>query len=303
MLTFAQIFLQGNVDNDLALSGRFNYRISKALTAKASLNLVPGAAANQSQIVLESDYTGDDFSATVRAVNPSILDFDNKLTGMFIGSYLQSVTPRLALGIETMYQRLSDEDGPQTVQSYVARYKGNQWIGSAALLNGGMLQGSYWRRLSEKVEAGLDINLSLLGLAAAGSGAGMMGGARNEGSATMGAKYDFRTSVFRGQIDSQGKVSAVLEKRIAPMVQFTFAGEMDHSKVRSLLPPPRVETGRYSSRSSKKAKLTIVPYRTPRESAWPCKSKAPAPRNSWRCKKEHKQARVLHHSPMSLPFR
>lgn len=182
---------------------------------------------------LETDYTGSDFCANFKAMNPSVLDTENKLTGMLVGSYLQAITPRLALGIETMWQRASDEEGPQTMQSYVARYKGNDWIGSAQVVSQGAVTGSYWRRLSDRVEAGLDINLSLMGLSAAAAGAGgMMGGMKNEGSATVGAKYDFRTSTFRGQLDSAGKVSAVLEKRIAPMVQFTFAGEMDHAKVR-----------------------------------------------------------------------
>ncbi len=60
----------------------------------------------------------------------------------------------------------------------------------------------------------------------------MGSGSRKEGTTTVGAKYDFRTSTFRAQLDSSGKLSCLLEKRVLPPVQITFAGEMDHFKVR-----------------------------------------------------------------------
>lgn len=177
-------------------------------------------------VQLEADYVGKDFNANLKGMNPSLLD--GGLTGIWVGSYMQSVTPRLSLGMETMWQRPGMEQGPETFTSYAGRYKADDWIAAAQLLPGqGSIQATYWKRLAERVEAGLEVNLSFLGLSGA---QGMMGPMKNEGVATMGAKYDFRTSVFRGQVDTTGKVSAVLEKRIAPPVMITFAGEMDHSK-------------------------------------------------------------------------
>lgn len=246
----SQVFAQGSLDNDFQLSSRLNYRPFSALTLKNSFSLSPQSAGSPSQSMaqLEAEYKGQDFTIDLKAMNPSILDASNKFTGILVGSYLQSVTPKLALGLETMWQRQTGDEGPTTMTSYALRYKGNDWIASGQLVPAhGMLQGAYWRRLAKNVEAGLDVNLSLMGtLSGAAGGAGglgamgpMMGALKNEGTATIGAKYDFRTSVFRGQIDSTGKVAAVLEKRIAQMVQFTFAGEMDHAKVRFDYEEPR----------------------------------------------------------------
>lgn len=179
-------------------------------------------------VQLENDYTGADFSANIKAMNPSLLE--GTLTGIFIGSYLQSITPRLALGLEAIWQRPAGGQGPETAISYAGRYKGSDWILSAQVLAQGGIQASYWKRLTDRAEAGVDMNLQFLGLS--GAAGPMMGGMRNEGTATLGAKYDFRTATFRGQIDSTGKVSCVLEKRISQPVQVTFAGEMDHFKVR-----------------------------------------------------------------------
>lgn len=184
----------------------------------------PGAT----QVSLEQDYHGTDFTAQLKSINPSVLE--GGLTGMFIGSYLQSVTPRLSLGLEGVWQKPGGEEAPQAAVSYAGRYKGDDWIGSMQLLTQGGLQGSYWRRITDKVDAGVDVNLQFAGLSGANA---MMGGARREGSATLGAKYEFSRSVFRAQVDSQGKIGCLLEKMIVPPVRVTFAGEMDHVKVRS----------------------------------------------------------------------
>ena len=177
---------------------------------------------------LEQDYVGADFTAAAKAMNPSILE--GGLTGIFVADYLQSITPRLALGLNAVWQRAAMNQGPDTMVSYAAKYKGDDWIGTAQLAPvAGSLRVSYWRRLADKVEAGVALDLAAApGMAL---GPGMMTPPRREGTATVGAKYDFRASTFRAQVDSTGKVSCLLDKRIAPAVQVTFSGEIDHVKV------------------------------------------------------------------------
>lgn len=224
MLNQRKVFMQANVDNDFSLSGRFNYRWTSGFVTKTSMQVAPGPG--QSMLQLENDYTGADFSASLKAMNPSILD--GGLTGIFIGSYLQAVTKRLSLGLEGVWERAAMTHGPQCLVSYAARYKGDDWIASGQLLASGGVQGSYWRRLTEKVEAGVHVNLEF-----APGMAQMMGAPSKDATTTIGAKYDFRASTFRAQIDSKGKLGCLLEKRVAPPVQVTFAGEIDHAKVRN----------------------------------------------------------------------
>jgi mitochondrial import receptor subunit TOM40 len=172
----------------------------------------------------DNEYTGQDFTASVKSLNPSAID--GGLTGIFIGSYMQSVTPSLALGVEAIWQRAAMNEGPQTALSYAGKYKGSDWIGTLQLQAQGALAGTYWRRLSEKVEVGAEVNLSMQA-----DPRGLSGVLRKEGVATVGAKYEFRMSTFRAQVDSTGKLGCLLEKRVAPPVQLTFAAEMDHVKV------------------------------------------------------------------------
>jgi mitochondrial import receptor subunit TOM40 len=199
------------------------------LITKTSSQIVGSQGEEQFMFQIDNDYTGKDFTASLKSINPSILD--GGLTGIYITSYLQSVTPSLALGLELLWQRQAMNMGPETAISYVARYKGSDWIASAQLapLASG-ISTSYWRKLTDKVEVGAELNLQFQpGV----GGRSLMGsGLRKEASTTLGIKYDFRNSVMRAQVDSQGRLSCYLEKVVLPILRLSFAGELDHYKVR-----------------------------------------------------------------------
>lgn len=218
------MFAQGNLDDQGSLSAVFNWRWSPSFISKSRFQISPGGT-GQDMAQFEHEYTGADFTAAVKALNPSFLE--GGLTGIFIGQYLQSVTPKLSLGLEAVWQRAGLTQGPDTAVSYVGRYKTDNFIASAQLQAQGALNASYWHRLSDKVQAGVDMTLSVSPAAA------MMGGPQKDGTTTFGAKYDFRMSTFRAQIDSKGKLSCLLEKRVAAPVMLTFAADVDHYTVRA----------------------------------------------------------------------
>ncbi|RKF83189.1 Mitochondrial import receptor subunit tom40 [Golovinomyces cichoracearum] len=216
-----KIFMQGNIDNDGNLSTRFNFRPISGLISKSQIQIAPGS---QTMAQFDNEYSGNDFTASLKSLNPSYID--GGLTGIFIGSYLQAVTPNLALGLEAMWQRSELDQGPDAAISYCARYKSSDWALTAHLAAGGVINTSYWRKLSEKVEAGVDCSLQFVSSPAEA----LMGNPRKEGRTTVGAKYDFRMSTFRAQVDSTGKLSCLLERRVAQPVMLTFSADMDHVK-------------------------------------------------------------------------
>lgn len=183
------------------------------------MQVAPGMS--QSMVSIDHDYIGNDFSASLKAMNPSLLE--GGLTGIVVGSYLQSITPSLSLGLEGVWQRQSLGTKPETALSYSGRYKGGDWIATAQLQAAGAIEATFWRKLTEKCEAGVRLELAF-------PSAGMFGNTR-EGTTAIGAKYDFRASTFRAQIDSAGKVGCYLDKRVAPTVSISFAGEIDQVKV------------------------------------------------------------------------
>jgi mitochondrial import receptor subunit TOM40 len=169
-------------------------------------------------IQLEHDRTGRDYSLNLKAYNPGVVDG----TGVFMASYLQALTKRLAVGSEVIYQRPNTEI-EEANMSYMAKYVGGaerDWIATAQLLGGqGVVQGTYWQRLSDRVEAGAEITL-----------APHPSPRERKASATLAAKYDFRLASLRAQLDSTGKVSAYLEQRFTPAFSFLVTGEIDHVK-------------------------------------------------------------------------
>jgi mitochondrial import receptor subunit TOM40 len=204
--------LQGNVDHEGNVSGRFQHNWSTSNISKVQAQL--GMQAGHTMIQLEHDYTGLDYTLNGKVINPSPLDG----SGIYVGSYLQSVTKNLALGIETLYQRAA-LDQAEASSSYLAKLTGSEgkWIATAQFQPIGVLQATYWHKLSEKVEAAADLQVIAAPM-------------RRDAIATLGAKYDLRMSTFRAQLDSTGKVSALLEQRFAPSFAFTVAGEIDHFK-------------------------------------------------------------------------
>lgn len=216
------VMMQGSYDSESAVTGKVHYGWAEGVVSKMLYQAHP----SQGQLVqLEQDVAGPDFSFNLKAMNPSVLD--NTLTGIITGSYLQSVTPKLALGLEAAWSRQAGEFPPDASLNYVGRYVGKDWIASAQVQGQGTIRASFWRKIVDHVEAGIECNLSLVP-----SRMTMMmgGGGGPEGTTTIGARFDFRESTFRGQIDSTGKVACVVEKRLAPILAVVFSGEIDHSK-------------------------------------------------------------------------
>ncbi|KAI1076291.1 eukaryotic porin-domain-containing protein [Whalleya microplaca] len=212
-----KVFLQGSMDNDGLLSTRFNYRWTPSLVSKCQFQI-----GDQDMASIEHEYTGSDFTSSLKMLNPSYLE--GGLTGIYILSHLQSITRKLALGIEAVWQRAALNQPPNSTMSYCARYKSDDWIAGAQLHAQGALNATYWRRLSDKVQAGVDMTLQVT----PGAG-GLMGGSlQKEGVTSVGVKYDFRMSTFRAQVDSKGKLACLLEKRVAPPVTMTFCADVDH---------------------------------------------------------------------------
>ncbi|CAL1705039.1 unnamed protein product [Somion occarium] len=206
------VFLQGGMDNE----GNLNLRANQGWTEN-NVTKVQGQISSQvghSMLQFEHDYQGRDYTLNFKAINPHPADW----SGIYIGGILQSITKNLALGVESVYQR-PDPTMSEVGLSYLAKYTSSDknWIATAQAQSGGVLQATYWQKLSEKIEVAADLQM-------------IAGATRRDAIATLGAKYDLRMSTFRAQLDSTGKVSALLEQRFAPTFSFMVSGEIDHFK-------------------------------------------------------------------------
>ncbi|KAM3587064.1 translocase of outer mitochondrial membrane [Umbelopsis sp. WA50703] len=211
--TTERTMMQGTMDNDTNMNGTIRH-----MWSPSSMSKVVGQFTNtpgHSMIQLEQDYIGSDFSFNVKAMNPSPVEF----TGIYMASYLQSITPKLAVGSEFVLQRPTTEI-EESMMSVVGKYTGKDFIATAQFQALGVVQASYYQRINEKVDFGVELNL-------------VAQGGRREAVATVGGKFDFRQATFRGQIDTTGRTSAVLEEKMAPGFSFLVSGDLDHMKGQS----------------------------------------------------------------------
>lgn len=205
--------MHGKMDTEFNLQARFHHGVSKNLQIKAQAQAMANEA--HSMLQLESEYTGSDYTANVKAINPSMVDG----TGIYLASYLQSITPKLSLGAELLYQ-CPMAKVQETSTSLAVRYQPSAdrvWVAQSQGTSG--LTSSFWRKINEKCEAGAE--LTVINDPTQG---------RREASCTVGVKYDFAASTVRAMADNFGKVSMLLEEKIAPGFSFLISGELDHMK-------------------------------------------------------------------------
>ncbi|WOO81392.1 Mitochondrial import receptor subunit tom40 [Vanrija pseudolonga] len=240
----ANTFLHGQWDPS---TGGVNMRANQTWSAsditkiQGQLSSTPG----QTMFQIEHDHIGPHYSLNLKSINPSPLDG----TGLHFVSLIHSVSPRLALGFESIIQRTTPNDFiPAT--SYLLKYTSSpdaatkaesllppapgtaavptapftpSWAATAQLQPSGNIQATYFHKLSDKVDVALDLQTMI-------QPASFMGPAKRDALASLGAKYEFRMATFRGQIDSAGKVGMLLEQRFTPAFAFLVGGEIDHAK-------------------------------------------------------------------------
>ncbi|KAG0149977.1 hypothetical protein CROQUDRAFT_668869 [Cronartium quercuum f. sp. fusiforme G11] len=211
------IFAQGSIDNDATLMGRFNYRWGAQDISKLQIQW-PSSTTSPSVTQLEHDRRGQDYALSLKIYNPN----PTESSGIFIAQYLQSLHPRLSLGLESVWQIQPPMEDANL--SYLLKWNSSKkdWISTFALQAQGVMQATYWQKLSERVEAGLELVF-------------LPHPSPRERKAltTAGLRYDLRQATVRAQLDTTGKVSMLLEHRIAPSFTFSIAGELDHFKSQS----------------------------------------------------------------------
>lgn len=194
--------LLGDVDP----SGNVNMNIIHQLTPEVR---VKGAAQIQECKVTATqgtvEYKGSDYTLAMALGKP---DFSDK-SAVFVLHYLQSVTKRLALGAELIYQSGARVMGGEIAfTSAAARYTMDD-AEISATLSPANFHMCYFKQASEQLQIVAEIDTSFRGMESVG---------------TIGYQVNIPKAdlVFRGMVDSNWNIGAVLEKKLQPL-PFTFA--------------------------------------------------------------------------------
>ncbi|KAG1663718.1 Mitochondrial import receptor subunit TOM40 1 [Nymphon striatum] len=200
---------------DIDLSGNLNANVIHQFTPKIKSKMAAQIQDSKlAALQITTDYRGSDYTASLTAANTDVITE----TGIIIGQYLQSVTKSLALGAELVHQY-----GPQVPGggisnlSILGKYTGDSYTVSGTLGSGGA-HACYYHKCSEQLKVGVEVETNLR---------------TEESVASVGYQIDLPKSnlAFRGMLDTNWIVGAVLEKKLTPL-PFTFllSGLINHDK-------------------------------------------------------------------------
>ncbi|OQV13227.1 Mitochondrial import receptor subunit TOM40-like protein 1 [Hypsibius exemplaris] len=163
---------------------------------------------------ISNDYKAPDYTASMTLGQLDIV----RNSGIVVGQYFQSVTRAVALGAELMYQKGSQIPGGQiSVLSLGGKYTGTDFqVGASLGLSGIHL--SYYQKCSEQLQVGVDMDTSLR----TGESVGSLG---------YSIEIPRANVTFRGSVDSNWSVGAVLERRLFPLpASLAMSALLNHKK-------------------------------------------------------------------------
>lgn len=200
---------------DIDPSGNLNANIIHQLTPQVRCKFASQIQSSKvTAAQLTTDYKGSNYTTSLTVGNPNLINN----SGVIVAHYLQAVTNHLSMGGEFAYQYGPAVPGGQiALMSAAARYATDLFTWSGTVGAAG-IHLCYYQRASEQLQIGAEVETSFR---------------MQEAVATIGYQIDLPKSdlVFRGMVDSNWTVGAVLEKKLQPL-PFTFAlsGLLNHTK-------------------------------------------------------------------------
>ncbi|XP_076752938.1 mitochondrial import receptor subunit TOM40 homolog 1 [Xylocopa sonorina] len=203
--------LLGDIDPSGNLNANIIHQFGQRLRGKLATQV---QKSKFTAVQMTTDYRGDAYTVSLTLGNPDILND----SGVFVMHYLQSITPSVALGGELAYQRGPAVPGGHiTVLSAAGRYtNGDSTISGSLGLSGCHL--CFHQKASQQLQVGVELEIN---------------SRIQEATGTIAYQIDLPKAdlIYRGSVDTNWTVGAVLEKKLQPL-PFTFAlsGMINHSK-------------------------------------------------------------------------
>uniref|UniRef100_A0A0E0MUL2 Mitochondrial import receptor subunit TOM40-1 n=1 Tax=Oryza rufipogon TaxID=4529 RepID=A0A0E0MUL2_ORYRU len=194
-----KMMLIGRVSHDGRVTARVKCDLLENLCLKINAQLTNEP--HYSQGMFSFDYKGKDFRSQFQLGN----------NAFYGGNYIQSVTKNLSLGTEAFWLGQQRKSGV----GFVARYDTKKMVATGQIATTGLVSLSYVQKVSEKVSLASDF---------------MYNHMAKDVTASFGYDYMLRQCRLRGKIDTNGVVSALLEERLTPGVNFVLSAELDHWK-------------------------------------------------------------------------
>ncbi|CAH0547860.1 unnamed protein product [Brassicogethes aeneus] len=203
--------LLGDIDPAGNLNATVIHQVQSRIQAKFGAQ-VQGSQFTVGQLTL--NYKGDDFTSSCTVANPDIING----SGVLVLHYLQAITPNLALGSELAYQKGSGIPGGEIALLSVASKYTTENVQVSGTVGVSGVHLCYYQKASKQLQIGVELEANHR---------------MQECVASIGYQVDLPKSevVFKGHVDTNWSVGAVLEKKLSPLpFTLAFSGLMNHSK-------------------------------------------------------------------------
>uniref|UniRef100_A0A3P9AGB8 Translocase of outer mitochondrial membrane 40 homolog (yeast) n=2 Tax=Esox lucius TaxID=8010 RepID=A0A3P9AGB8_ESOLU len=186
--------LVGDMDNSGSLNAQVIHQLTRTVRSKIAIQTQHHKFVNWQ---CDMEYRGGNFTSAVTLGNPDILIG----SGIIVAHYLQSISPALALGGELVYHRRPGEEG--AVTSLIGRYTGSNYVATLTL-GGAGAHASYYHRANDQLQLGVEFEGSTQ---------------TRETAVSFGYQLDLAKAnlLFKGSVDSNLVMGAVLEKKLQPL--------------------------------------------------------------------------------------
>uniref|UniRef100_A0A6I8MY58 Translocase of outer mitochondrial membrane 40 like n=1 Tax=Ornithorhynchus anatinus TaxID=9258 RepID=A0A6I8MY58_ORNAN len=161
----------------------------------------------------DGEYRGDDHTATLTLGNPDLLGE----SVIVVAHFLQSLTRRLVLGGELVYHRRPGEEG--AILTLAGKYSAPRWEATLNVGSGGA-HASYYHGANDQVQVGVEFEANTR---------------LRDTAFSFGYRLTLPQAnmVFRGLLDSNWCVGAVLEKKLPPLpVTLALGAFLHHGRNR-----------------------------------------------------------------------
>ncbi|XP_020653117.2 mitochondrial import receptor subunit TOM40B [Pogona vitticeps] len=202
--------LIGDINNVGSLNAQALHLLAERIRTKAVFQT------QKSKFVtwqFDTEYRGDDYTATLTLGNPDLVSESI----IVVAHFLQSVTSRLVLGGELVYHRRPGEEG--AIVTLAGKYTALKWVATLNLGYGGA-HASYYHRANDQIQVGVEFEANTR---------------LQDTSFAFGYQLTLPEAnmVFRGFLDSNWCVGAVLEKKLPPLpVTLALGAFLNHWKNR-----------------------------------------------------------------------
>jgi len=197
---FNKTLLVGRVDTDGHVFGRMHKDITPNFILKASAQASPEAG--QSAVQFEADLKGSDWFGNAKWGPPSTYGI----------SFIKTITPRLSCGLETIYA----DTQAASMLSAGFRYETPNYIFASQFLPR-QLSASYVQKITNTIQLATELQLAVAPDTIATQVA-------------TGLEAFYRSAHIRAHVDSNWKVSVVVEEMLNPLTKFSVCAELDHKK-------------------------------------------------------------------------